>query len=127
MDSLSRGAELFNKREFFEAHEIWEDQWREEEGDERHLLQGLIQVAAGLYKLQIGMPSGTFKLMAKAIGHLTAVPEEKLYGVNLPPLLQSAEYWREEARRMVDNFQTRYDVAKLPELEVDSSAVSGPH
>ena len=37
-EALDRGIELFNKQEFYEAHEIWEVQWNEEQGDERRLL-----------------------------------------------------------------------------------------
>ena len=40
------GVLLFNGGCFFEAHEVWEDVWAESHGDERRLVQGLIQ--AGL-------------------------------------------------------------------------------
>lgn len=121
LHALRAGAELFNARQFFEAHEVWEEQWRDEDGDERHLLQGLIQVAAGLYKLQLGMPSGTFKLMEKALGHLRAVPVHKAYALQLEPLIAAAERWRDEAKRMLDAFDTRYDVEALPRLEFTPS------
>ena len=32
--------------------ERWEDEWREHHGTERKLVQGLIQIAAGLHHLQ---------------------------------------------------------------------------
>ncbi len=118
--SIDEGIKLFNSREFFEAHEIWEEQWQQEEGDERRLLQGLIQVAAGLYKLQVGMPSGTHKLLIKAVEHLKQVPREKHYNIDLLPLIESAEYWRDESRKMVENFATRYDSEKLPSLKCSS-------
>ena len=55
--SLRRGIELFNRREFYEAHEAWEEGWIDELTDDRLLLQGLIQVAAGLYKVQCASPA----------------------------------------------------------------------
>ena len=45
---LLRGADLFNRQQFFEAHEVWEDAWRESAGEERRYFQGLIQCAVAL-------------------------------------------------------------------------------
>ena len=49
---LERGRAAFNRGEFFEAHEHWEEAWRGLQGDERVFVQGLIQIAAGLHHLQ---------------------------------------------------------------------------
>ena len=42
--SLAQGIALFNRREFYEAHEAWEAGWIDELSDARVLLQGLIQI-----------------------------------------------------------------------------------
>ena len=115
-EALDKGIELFNQQEFYEAHEIWEVQWNEEQGDERRLLQGLIQVAAGFYKLQTGMPSGTYKLLYKGIEHLELV-KDGAWGLELPRLLEEASWWRDKAKEMVENFATAYDKDRLPTLE----------
>ncbi|HEY2517531.1 MAG TPA: DUF309 domain-containing protein [Polyangiaceae bacterium] len=47
-DDLARGAALFDAGAYWEAHEAWEGAWRQER---RPWQQGLIQVAAALYKL----------------------------------------------------------------------------
>ena len=118
VESLQNGQSLFNEGKFFEAHEIWEETWGDTEGDERHLLQGLIQIAAGFYKLQVGMPSGTYKLLLKGTGHLKAIPED-MYGVNLSSLLQTVEEWVETSKSMIDEFRTNFDASKLPKLKID--------
>jgi predicted metal-dependent hydrolase len=112
---LERGMELWNKREFFEAHEVWEEKWIDAYGDERHLLQGLIQVAAGFYKLQIGQPAGTFKLLEKGAGHLRAVPAD-YYNIDLAGLLSAVDWWKTYARELVDSFRTDFDAGRLPTL-----------
>ena len=38
----------FNRGEFFEAHEVLEELWKEYSGPDRSFLQGLIQVAVAL-------------------------------------------------------------------------------
>ena len=117
IESLLPGRTLFNEGKFFEAHEIWEEKWRDSEGDERHLLQGLIQVAAGVYKLQTGMPTGTVKLLQKGAGHLRAVPPD-MYGVQLSELLEAVDTWITYSQTMVNEFRTNYDKALLPALEI---------
>jgi len=47
-----KGIELFNAREFFDAHEIWEELWHETHGDSRNFIQGLIQAATALHHFQ---------------------------------------------------------------------------
>jgi predicted metal-dependent hydrolase len=47
-----KGIEHFNKREFFDAHEIWEELWHEEHGDAHNFVQGLIQFATCLHHFE---------------------------------------------------------------------------
>ena len=117
--ALKEGIELFNDKKFFEAHEIWEEKWIDTVADERHLLQGLIQVAAGFYKLQVGMPQGTFKLLEKAAGHLREVPTN-YYGVDLESLLKSVDQWQQTSRAMIEEFRTDYDKTRLPNLSMQN-------
>ena len=117
--ALQEGITLFNSHKFFEAHEIWEEKWIDSEGDERHLLQGLIQAAAGFYKLQVGMPQGTIKLLAKATGHLSAIPAD-MYGLNLPELLASMATWQESTLAMIEEFRTNYDAEAFPALSMQT-------
>ncbi len=43
------GIEHFNQCDFFEAHEIWEDLWKDYSGPDRGFYQGLIQAAVALH------------------------------------------------------------------------------
>ena len=118
IESLQQGKNLFNEGKFFEAHEIWEETWANTDGDERHLLQGLIQVAAGFYKLQVGMPSGTYKLLEKGAGHLRAIPQN-MYGVDLTTLLEKVDDWVQTTKQMIEEFRTNFDATQLPKLHID--------
>lgn len=51
--ALERADELGAAGRFFEAHEELEAHWMKASGDEKVLLQGLIQVAAGLHRLKL--------------------------------------------------------------------------
>ncbi len=57
-----KGIDEFNRQLFFECHETLEEIWLEEHGESRKFYQGVIQIAAGYYKLQQGVPAGALKL-----------------------------------------------------------------
>jgi predicted metal-dependent hydrolase len=73
-DALARGLARFNAGEHFAAHEAWEDRWRvSDDPDERRLLQGLIQVAAGHHKRFVqGRPESAARLLARGLAKLDA-------------------------------------------------------
>ncbi len=56
------GIEHFNRCDFFEAHEVWEDLWQDYSGPSRKFYQGLIQVAVCLHHFGNGNTRGAKKL-----------------------------------------------------------------
>jgi uncharacterized protein len=77
-EALRSGAERFDRGDYFEAHEVWEDRWRGAVDPlERLLLQGLIQVAAGYYKYFVqGKPASAARLLARGLAKLDGCPDE---------------------------------------------------
>jgi len=114
--ALHDGISLFNERQYFEAHEVWEDAWRTAAGDERLLLHGLIQVAAGFHKLQCGQPAGAVALFDKGLDKLSAVGPAGAGHLDLRTWLAEIEALRTTARRMVDAGTTDHDPADFPAL-----------
>ncbi len=107
---LERGVELFNKEDYFEAHEVWEDAWRREQGERRRFLQGLIQVAAGFVKLQRRQPRGAKALLERGAVNI-AEHADNDFGLDLPPLLESVSKWRDVADKMTASGE--FDPGKL--------------
>jgi len=62
-----RGLELFNRREFFECHEVLEEIWTPARGPERLFLQALIHFAVGFYHHQRGNPTGAERQLRKGL------------------------------------------------------------
>ena len=56
------GIVLFNRGDFFEAHEVWESWWMETFGEEKRFIQALIQAAVGLLHFCNGNVRGAVKL-----------------------------------------------------------------
>ncbi len=63
LDPIEEGIRLFNDRYFFEAHEVLEGVWREEHGELRFFLQGLIQICAAYHHTQNGNSIGAVTLL----------------------------------------------------------------
>jgi hypothetical protein len=67
---FERGIEEFNRREFFEAHDTWEELWVETRGSLRLFYQGLIQTTVGFYHLLNGNYKGACSQFDKALAKL---------------------------------------------------------
>jgi len=87
---FASGADAFNRRDFFEAHEIWECVWRGADGPLREFLQGLIQVAVALHHLSRGNLRGAWMLAERAKGHCAGLPS-RYCGVDCEDLLEHVD------------------------------------
>jgi len=92
-EGYHRGIRLFNAREFYDAHEVWEDVWRESHGTEKKFLQGLIQAAVALHHRSTGNVVGACSLVERARRNLAGCPEE-FAGIRVGELRLALEEWR---------------------------------
>jgi len=69
-DLFRKGIEEFNTQCFFEAHDSWEELWRETSGPDRLFYQGLIQTAVGMYHAGNGNVRGASSQFTKALAKL---------------------------------------------------------
>ena len=73
------GVVLFNEREFFEAHEVWEGLWLDSVvGTDRRFVQALIQAAVGLYHFGNGNLRGARKLYKSSKAYMETYPSPHL-------------------------------------------------
>jgi predicted metal-dependent hydrolase len=92
-DGFLQGVRLFNRTEFFAAHEVWEDVWRAAPCDEKLFLQGLIQVAVALHHHSTGNRAGAISVLERATRNLTEC-REPLGDIALPEFLTALRVWR---------------------------------
>ena len=69
------GLEAFNSSRFFDAHELWEDVWRQTPEPDKRFLQGLIQVAAAFHHYSRDNVLGTRNLLRAGLLKLDAFPD----------------------------------------------------
>ena len=76
-DLLRRGIDLFNRREFFECHEVLEEAWTPERGPRRLFLQAVIHIAVGCYHIQRGNSAGAIGQLRKGLRKLAPYLPER--------------------------------------------------
>jgi uncharacterized protein len=85
-----RGVDLFNRGEYFEAHEVWEDVWMDCPGSERRFYQALIQAAVAVYHFDRDNFTGASRLFHSGKRYME--PYRPVYhGLNVD------EFWRRVA------------------------------
>ena len=94
LERFSAGIALFNRGEFFAAHEVLEDVWRPSAEPERKFLQGLIQVAVALHHHSKGNFAGAASLLRRAAQNLEGYPDD-FCGIALGSLHRSIAEWRQ--------------------------------
>lgn len=75
-DRFQAGINFFNSGRYFEAHEAWEDMWRDSRGPLRFFYQGMVQAAVGLHHLGRGNRNGAAAQLQKSVSKLEQYPQK---------------------------------------------------
>jgi len=106
------GIEHFNKCDFFEAHQVWEELWANTQGANRRFFQGLIQVAVCLHHYGNGNIRGAKKLYFGCRGYLEEYRPTYL-GLDLEKLLGELETC---CRQILDSKEEFPRIEIVPDL-----------
>ncbi|MFP6683122.1 MAG: DUF309 domain-containing protein [Polyangiaceae bacterium] len=117
---FDQGAHAYLQGEFFDAHEFWEEIWRDEKDEEaRQFLQGLIQVAAAMHKVVTqNKPAPAARLLERALLRLRPYPSP-FRGVHVDKLVTTGELARQALASMGDDEAGSFPASLVPTLEVD--------
>jgi len=86
LDPIQEAIRLFNDKYFFEAHEVLEEVWKQEHGERRLFLQGLIQVCAAYHHFQNGNLVGAITLLQRGADKMRRYPTRYL-GIDATELI----------------------------------------
>ena len=64
---FNQGIAAFNKRQFYDAHEYWEELWLEYKLDDAKFIQGLIQLAVSYFHFFNKNLNGARSMMKKCL------------------------------------------------------------
>src|SRR3989442_14319002 len=101
LDPIQEGIRLFNDEYFFEAHEVLEDVWKQERGEPRLFLQGLIQISAAYHHYQNGNLVGAATLLQRGADKIRKYPPRYLgiYAAGWVPRGESQRKGSERTKR----------------------------
>lgn len=114
-----KGIEYFNRCDFFEAHEVWEELWTEEQGPSRRFYQGLIQAAVCLHHFGNGNIRGAKKLYHGCRKYLEEYLPKHL-GLDVETLLSELETCCAEILACQDPFpRIKINPELIPEIHLE--------
>lgn len=112
------GLDAFNRGEFYDAHEFWEDLWSDYKLVDALLIQGLIQVAVGCFHLTNANINGAVGLFTKCLPKLEQFTANSR-GLPLSALIEFVQAGLVQLGTLEDTRQ--FDWAALPQLAVTVS------
>lgn len=63
---VKQGLQSFNQGDFYEAHEFFEDSWRDTQESTRELFRALLHLSGGYYRLTQDRPGAAKKFFTRA-------------------------------------------------------------
>jgi predicted metal-dependent hydrolase len=120
------GIVLFNRGDFFEAHEVWEDLWMDTASPDKRFYQGLIQAAVGLLHFCNGNVRGALKLYKSGRDYMfrTGSPHQ---GLDVEKMWQQMQVCFQELLDTPDpDKRIEPNGELLPTLELDPAPVVWP-
>jgi len=104
------GILLFNRGEFFEAHEALEDAWRYEQTEIRDLYKGILQIAVTYLHIQRGNYNGAIKVFHRSQKWLGKWPDV-CQGVDVQHMQSDARLVMDEVQRLGKAGLAEFDVS----------------
>ena len=97
-ESLHFASNLFNNHKWYEAHDAFEDIWNTLDGDERQIIQGILQVAVSQFHLTKGNLNGATILLGEGLGRIKTRKNFNL-GIDLESFCKDLETLLEKLQK----------------------------
>ena len=118
MIDISEGIELFNKADFFSAHDFFEECWMESDGEERLFFQGMVQVSVGCYHLISGNFRGSLSQLKKGTKKLRSyLPSHR--NIDLENLINIIEPIIQELNDFISEQDPQMFWNKIPKIKLN--------
>ena len=116
-DLLLRASDLFNRKLYFECHDVLEDAWSEARGEDRELLQSLIHVSVGLYHIAAGNHVGAKSLLEKGLAGIAPyLPSRD--GLDLLALSNRVRRCLEKTERALSGAAIEWEADDVPAMRL---------
>ncbi len=116
-EKARRGVCEFNKREYFEQHEWFEEAWMEEQRPIRELYQGILQVGVAFYLIEEDNWAGALKMFRRGLPRLRDLPEV-CQAIELATFRARAEAIHAEVAALGAERLDAFDQDLFPQIEL---------
>ena len=89
-EALNFAFDLFNNQQWYAAHDALEDIWNGLDGDERQIVQGILQVSVSQFHLSKGNLNGATILLGEGLGRIKNRTKINL-GIDLTSFCENLE------------------------------------
>lgn len=114
-----KGIAYFNACDFFEAHEVWEDLWKDYSGPLRLFYKGLIQAAVALHHFGNGNIRGAKKVYGTSRSYLDQY-RPACRGLDLEKFLAELDACFAAVAASEEEYPViEIDAELIPEIELD--------
>lgn len=113
-----QGIQFFNERDYFEAHEVWEQAWNGTSGQRHQFYHGLIQMAVALVHMQRGNRLGVEKVFERAIERWAGLPDRFL-GLDLRGFENRMRHLLVDVLGAPPGTPVRFDPSRLFEIRLE--------
>jgi len=115
----------FNRGDFFEQHEHFEEAWLEEPRPVRDLYQGILQVGVAFLQIEQDNWAGAIKLLRRGLPRLRDLPPV-CQGIDVAALRVAAEAIHHEVTALGPARLHEFDRRKFPKIRLVDSPTHGP-
>lgn len=113
------GIKLFNRGDYFSAHEIWEELWHDCPAADRRFYQSLIQAAVALYHGNNGNKPGATRLSESGMKYM-APYRPRYRGLNVD------DFWRQMGDALAPLLHDSDTQPSAPRIVLDPEPDSWP-
>lgn len=110
-----KGVKLFNAGKHWEAHEVFEDVWRIQEGDAKRLAQGFVQMAAAFAYIKKRRLESIFYLFDKSSEKFT-LTGHLLPQVNITELIDAMSAAKREVEQLGEEGLEKFQSSLYPRI-----------
>lgn len=97
-NEIRMGLQFLHQGDYYQAHEYFEDAWRQTMDDSREFYRALLHISGGFYRLVQDRPNAALKFFSRALYWLDHFPKKHL-GFDLV----SIKYFLENLQKKIEN------------------------
>ncbi|MBC8145274.1 MAG: DUF309 domain-containing protein [bacterium] len=115
-EQFGLGVAEFNRGEFFECHDTFEELWMEARGERKLFLQGLVQSAVGCFHSMSGNLRGSHSQLTRALEKLDGY-RPSFEGVSVDALIDGLQHLHRAVQSGLESGSFEFDAAIVPSID----------